>query len=263
MSVLLADYDAERQAFETLVEKRCQKGILLFHGESGSGKTHLLKYCQEQVPQGMLCIPIQLRGTAVSVAEIFYRSGGLLDWQRLSSFTEQVAGLQGTPKVQIDRNWLAGINNRISVALHAENPMDRQHRRVALTEAWFDDLKALSESVLFMLDTYEQATTEVQEWISGPFLARTARDNQVRVLLAGQTVPDENNIEWGHCCTMRQLFGVSEARHWLPIVQAMERHIPVPDALSWLAGVCHVMKGRPKEIMQVIEGLPPRPEPSS
>lgn len=262
MSTPLADYDAERQAFESLLNPQCGRRILMFRGTSGSGKTTLLSYCRERATGTIPHIPIQLRGNAVSIAEIFYRSGGYLGWDSLSNFTGQVADLQDAPKVQIDRNWLAGINNRISIALHAEDQMGREHRRVALTEAWFEDMKASSKPILFMLDTFEQGTTEVRDWISGPFLARAAQIDQVRILVAGQDVPDENNIEWGSCCITRELYGVRDAIHWLPVIEAMNRHIPIEESFGWLAGVCHALDGRPKDIMQVIENLPRR-SPSS
>ncbi|MBE9472160.1 MAG: ATP-binding protein [Chloroflexi bacterium] len=258
MTTLLADYDRERQAFEALLTPDCRKRILLFCGASGCGKTTLLSACLEQVPAAIPCIPIQLRGSAVSVAEVFYRSGHRLSWERLSRFTAQVATLQGVPQVQIDHNWLLGINNRISVALHAEEPTDREHRRAALTEAWFQDLQAFDHPVLMALDTYEQATAAVTAWIDGPFLSRVAQVSQLRVLLAGQEVPEAHNIEWGHCCTAHHLCGVPEAEHWWPIVEAMNRRVNVPDPRSWLAGVCHALGGRPKEIMQVIQDLPRR-----
>jgi len=258
MALPLADYEREQQAFDALLQPECRERILLFRGESGSGKTTLLNFCREQVPPSIPHVEIQLRGSAVSVAEIFFRAGRVLRWDHLPNFTEQVAALEGTPKTQIDRNWLIGINNRISVVMRVENPADREHRRAALTDAWFDDTAALPGPMLMLFDTYEQATTEVQDWISGPFLARAAQVLPVRVVVAGQTVPDKNNIEWGHCCTAHDLYGVAEARHWMPIVQATQRHIPFDQPLTWLAGVCHALKGNPKSIMQVIEGLPVR-----
>lgn len=259
MSAPFADYHKERQAFDALFHPDCQKRILMFCGESGSGKTSLLSYCLGRVPKSVAHVPIELRGSAVSVAEIFHRSGGSLKWDRLPSFTELVAELQGTPKVQINRNWLGGINNHISVALQSESQDIREHRRVVLTEAWFDDLRNFDQPILFALDTYEKATTEVQEWISGPFLARASQSDLVRVLVAGQIVPDEMNIEWGHCCETRRLYGVPDAEHWLPVVREMGRFIDpekVGDPKAWLAGVCFALKGRPGEIMKIIEGLP-------
>lgn len=256
MTTPLADYVQERQAFESLLRPECQEHILLFKGQSGCGKTTLLTYCQEQVPQDMSHVSIQLRGSAVGMAEIFYRSGRVLTWERLPSFTAQVADMQKIPKVQIDHNWLAGIRNQINVVLNVENLTDREQRRTTLTEAWFSDLDSFVQPVLLLFDTYEQATTEVQDWISGPLLSRTACCEQVRVLIAGKEVPDRNNIEWGHCCVHRQLYGVPEARHWLPVVQAMRRQLPLDQPLTWLAGVCYALKGDPSEIMKAIERLP-------
>ena len=262
MTIPLADYEHEQQAFGALLQPECRERILLFRGESGSGKTTLLSFCREQVPASIPHVEIQLRGSAVSVAEIFYRAGRVLKWDHLPKFTEQVAALEGTPKTQIDRNWLTGINNRISVVLRVENPADREHRRAALTDAWFDDTGALQGPMLMLFDTYEQATTEVQDWISGPFLARAAQVFPVRVVVAGQTVPEKNNIEWGHCCTAHDLYGVVEARHWMPIVRAMKRRIAVENPESWLGGVCHALKGNPDGIKKVIEGLPREESPT-
>jgi putative ribosome biogenesis GTPase RsgA len=78
MSTLFADYQNERQAFDSLFQPDCQKQLLMFCGESGSGKTSLLQYCRGRVPKSVAHVPIQLRGSAVSVVEIFHRSGGFL-----------------------------------------------------------------------------------------------------------------------------------------------------------------------------------------
>ncbi len=255
MTTLLADYERERQAFETLLSPDCRERILLFRGESGCGKTTLLAACLERVPRTVPYIPIQLRGSAVGVAEIFYRAGSRLNWERLPHFTGRVAALEGVPQVQVDGNWLRGIGNSINVALRAENPTDQKQRRAALTDAWFQDLSAFEHPVLVALDTYEQAPADVAGWIGGPFLARVEHTPSLRVLLAGQTVPALPNIEWGHCCVDHELLGVPEAEHWWPIVDAMQRYIPSTD---WLAGVCHGLQGRPNEIMQIIKDLPHR-----
>jgi hypothetical protein len=258
MSTLMANYETERRAFKALLEPQCRERILLFRGKSGSGKTTLLSYCTRRVPPNITHIPVQLRGSTVGVAEIFSRAGRPLTWQYLQKFTRQVAALTGTPHIQVDGNWLAGINNHISVAMHVGSTTDREDRRVALTDAWFDDLDEYPKLVVFLFDTYDQASTEVQEWLSGPFLARAAYVPTVRVVVAGQDVPDHSNIEWGNCCVAHDLYGVQEARHWLPIVQGMNRHIPFDAPLTWLAGVCHALQGDPKKIKQVIDGLPLR-----
>jgi hypothetical protein len=45
MSILCADYEAERQTFKALLQNGCQKRILLFQGKSGSGKTIDIQVC--------------------------------------------------------------------------------------------------------------------------------------------------------------------------------------------------------------------------
>ena len=231
----------------------------MFSGPAGSGKTALLRHCLSGVPPKVPRIALQLRAATAGVAEIFYRSGSYLGWECFPTFKKYVAELEGTPKVEIDHNWLAGINNRISVVLRAETITTREDRRAVLTDAWFDDLRKYAQLVLFAFDAYELAATEAQDWINGPFLARVVQSDQIRTLIAGQRVPDVNNIEWGHCCAAHHLFGVPEAAHWLPVLKAMNRIIPVDDPGSWLAGVCHALQGRPKDIIQILEGLPKGP----
>ncbi len=256
MTTLIADYVNERATFESFLRSDCPERILLLEGESGSGKTTLITFFQENLPPTITHVPIQLRGSAVTVAEVFFRSGRMLSWGQLPNFTAQVADLQNAPVVKVDRNWLAGIGNKIDVALKVQNLVDREQRIAALTESWFSDLSEFDYPVLLLFDTFEQATAEVKDWISGPLLARAACTNQVRVLVAGQKIPDKHNIEWGQCCIHHQLYGVPEARHWLPVVEALHRRIPFDDPLAWLAGVCHALKGNPDNIKKIIEALP-------
>jgi energy-coupling factor transporter ATP-binding protein EcfA2 len=258
MKTIIADYEAECQAVLDLFQAECACRIVLLRGTSGSGKTTLLTHCQEQMPPAVFHLPVQLRGSTTTAAEVFYRAGRRLTWERLSHFTGHVAQMQGGPSVKVDRNFLAGINNYINVALYAEQPMERDQRRVALTEAWFDDLAALPRPFVVLFDTYEQATTEMKEWISGPFLARAAQVSVLRVVIAGQETPEARNIEWGHCCKECNLYGVREAKHWLPVVKEMGRYIPFGDPLTWLAGLCYGLNGNPHAIMQQIQTLPRR-----
>jgi len=260
MATLLANYNEELNYFRRLFEADCRNRILFFRGESGVGKTSLLSVCLQEIKaqaHQLVHIPIQLRNSSVTVSEIFYRCGEYIGWPRLNQFRKEVSAFQETSVVNIQENRMLG-QNQIEVALYAENPADRAHRQAALTNAWFSDLKAVPSPILVILDTYEDATTEVKEWIDGPFLARVARTPNLRVLLAGQKVPDSNNIEWGHCCQKRDLFGVHQASHWMPVIEAMNRQIEAPDPLSWMSGICHVLEGRPNAIMQIIEQLPER-----
>jgi energy-coupling factor transporter ATP-binding protein EcfA2 len=255
MTGLFANYNPERTYLEELLVAKYKKRILIFQGASGQGKTTLLQYCQGYAEKEKVrCIPIDFRGT--SIAQIFYSSCKYVGWEYVTNFYKQVVNLQVVPKVQIDRTSMSHSLNSINVALSGEDPEVREYRRVALTEVWFDDLRASCQRLLFIMDTYEQATTEVKEWISGPFLARMVSADHIRVLIAGQEVPDESNIEWGEYCVTCRLNGVHEAKHWLPVVEAMDRHIPAGNAEDWLNGVCRALKGQPSAIMNFIKSLP-------
>jgi hypothetical protein len=252
----IADYAEPRGALDALIGDPCDHRILLLRGEPGSGKTTLLMYLRERIPKAAANVAIQLRGSTVGVAEIFSRMGQAIEWDRLPRFTEKVAELEGKPDVKVDKNWLAGIANRINVTLHVERQLDREERRTALTDAWFEDVRALKHPFVVLFDTYDAATSEVRNWIEGPFLARAAATEPMRAVIAGQNVPDRNNIEWGLCCQVHDLLGVINAQHWMPVIKDMRRRIDMPDPESWLAGVCVGAKGRPGEIMKIIETLP-------
>lgn len=251
----IADYHDQREAFLSLLNPDCEKRILLFRGPAGTGKTSLIMACLDKVCGPVYHVPFQLRGTAVSIAEIFWRTGSNLGWDCLPNFTEQLSYFSGI-NVNIDGNKMRGINNQIRVVLHADNPADREYRQVSLTEAWFEDINSLDQLLLMVMDTYEQATDDVKDWISGPFLIRTVNSGKIRVALAGQEVPDPKTIEWGRCCEMHELFGVREAKHWVPVVENLDRVIPVEHPLDWLAGICHALDGQPDKIMKIIKKLP-------
>jgi energy-coupling factor transporter ATP-binding protein EcfA2 len=253
---LLADYQEQCDAFDALLQPDCQANILLFSGASGSGKTTLVRTCLGNVPEHVTTVPIDLRGSANTVPEIFRRLGSRLGWDHLHTFANQVAALRGISALDIDRNWLVGIGNHIQVVLQVKDPADRGERRAALTASFFTDLQSRSDLLLVAFDTYEKATPEVQDWIAGPFLASVADTAALRALVSGQRVPDPQNITWGGCCIHHPLYGVPEAAHWLPIVDALGRYIPFEHPADWLAGVCHALKGAPKDIMQVIDDLP-------
>ena len=258
MASILADYVKEREAFHNLLEKNGENRILTIHGESGTGKTSLLNACLEKIPDTIQHVALNCKGSAVSVSEVFSRTVFTLSWGCFPNFVGEVAKLSGTVHVNVENNKLMGINNTINVALRSESSVDREERRITLTNAWFQDLGELEKMLLISIDTFEQATSETSEWLSGPFLYRAAYTDTLRVLIAGQEVPDskEHASEWGHCCSPFHLAGVKEASFWLPVINELGYKVPAESPLDFMAGICHVLDGRPAEIMKFIEGFP-------
>lgn len=256
MSRLIANYEDARALFDQLLKSETRQRILLLEGESGTGKTTLLLVCLESA-SAIRHVRFNFKETAATINEVFYRAGDILGWEHFPLFLAKVDEM-ATTRVEIEGNRQIGINHKIEVILAGEKVEDQDFRLAELTKAWFRDLGSLTGDVLFVFDHFERAGTSVQRWVSGPLLTRVANTPQLRVLIAGQSVPDADNIEWGGCCRASRLTGVPEAKHWLPVVQALDRHVGDLDLLSYLSAVCSVHRGRPDAIMNFIRSLPER-----
>lgn len=256
MSRPLANYQVEQAQILRLYEDDPAERIMLVRGASGSGKTELVRHCLSQRGTQTVQIPVQLRQEAGSVAEVLFRTGSKLGWRNFEQFRTQVAALQKVPTINIANNRMLG-KNEIAVALQASSMEDKINRRTLLTSAWFEDIAATGRRLLFAFDTYEDAGPEMRTWLCGAFLARVADLPQIRVLIAGQEVPDAHNIEWGPCCAEPcELTGVHDPRHWLPVMEKLGKVVPTGDPLEMLAWICRRYKGDPKPIADMIRSFP-------
>ena len=260
MSENIANYQAERHAFCELLQPECERRILLFEGKSGSGKSTLLRHCRTYISKESNYIPVDLRGTNLTVVSFLLRVTRLLRNEHFSAFDCKVAELseQSTMELKHVAQW--GNENQINVALQANNNLNREERLTALTHAWFLDMQAIQQQCVVMIDTFEQADNEMEEWVSGEFLTRVVDSENLRVIVAGQTVPDQSRIEWGHCSQKWTLFGVKDAKHWLPVVEALGRKIPSDQPFSFLQGICFAFEGNPAAIMRIIQNFPRNPQ---
>lgn len=257
MSIPLANYKTELQQFQELVAFDSRQRILMFHGESGVGKSELLRACQSRVPQHIRLVSVQLRGSDTTPAGILYRLGQRGGWDRLPQLTQRVASMTKRQNGTGDESWRVNMRRQLSEVVSQGSIAERRQRLADLTEAWFSDLNGFRSPLLLVMDTFEQTTTEMQKWLDQHFLPGVAQVQQMRVLMAGRTVP-EPSVEWHHCCTSHQLPGVHEAEAWLPVAEAMGRQIP---GLEWMAGVCAALDGNPAQILQFIETLPATASP--
>lgn len=255
-----ANYAKEQQAFNDLLRPGCPLTILLFRGDSGSGKTHLLRRCLQTLPQDISSVCFDFKDSLVGIEEFFSRSctaAGPAPWRSFSH--ELLRFQQGSRRrvsVALDRNWLIGVNNQINVTLGVNDTAAREERSTALTAAWFEDVSHFSHQLLLVIDTYEKAPAEVSAWFKSSFLARVARTDRLRVVVAGQEVPSQETIEWGHCASQYDLYGVQEAGYWLPVVQAMGLRVPASNPEVFIQGICYALSGNPSEIMKLIRTFP-------
>lgn len=256
MTTIFTNYHEQRSAFDELCKPECENRILFFEGESGSGKTALLRDCKSRISDDIEHIAFDCKTKTVTISEFFSRSVGKIGWEGLSEFRESVSSLSKGLTINVQDIEQKGDQNSIDIALRAESEKERENRQTMLTDAWFHDVRNLDNQLLVIVDTFENSGIDTCNWFSGPFLARIPDTPQMRVLIAGQKTPDPNNIEWGDSCKHYQLLGVLDALEWMPVVEAMGRYIDVKDPMTWLAGVCYALKGHPGTIIKTIEGLP-------
>jgi hypothetical protein len=255
MDISCANYREQRRIFCTLFETDNPLRILFFHGKPGCGKTTLLQTCIEKdLPAGIRPIKYNFKNF-IELDEILDRVVDELGHENMPSFTKEISSLwRINQNVTMDKICQDGTGNLINVylALQTTNHEERDQRRKYLARAWFDDLRN-APPIIFVMDTYEKAGEEVRNWVECIFLERVRRTPNIYVLIAGQQTPDDHNVEWGHCCTAKELPGVHSAEDWLPVARALNRCVPSKE---WLAGVCHALKGQPDEILTIIQDLP-------
>lgn len=253
----IANYKEHTQAFNALLQKDCDKPILLFKGESGTGKSTLMEHCRTQIQKNIHQISVDLRNTS-NVMQIFFQTGRCLTWDRFENFKQQLGELNRQFNINVNGNAQAGVGNMINVELKAlfENTTQEQRaeRYTALTNAWSVDINNLNTPCVLLLDVYDKASSEIKRWIDGDFLSCVADSRQMRVVIAGQSVPQ--SFEWKYSSELKELYGVPDAEEWLPVIKAMGRKIPLEPQLTYLAGICHALKGNPAEIVKTIESFP-------
>ncbi|MCB0033665.1 MAG: ATP-binding protein [Anaerolineales bacterium] len=253
MTLTLANYKQEQQLFQQFIRPDSEQRILMFHGESGAGKSHLLNYClQNATNEGIPSAVMQLRGSDNTIPHLFNRIGRRHGWTRFPSFTTIIGEITETPQAERGESWLRQMRRHLNGLIQPSQSADqRQGIFRELTDAWFEDAQDFERPFLVAVDTYERATAEFEQWFSSDFLSWTADSEMVRVLIAGQKTPEVSG-DWHFCTSIHQLQGVREAEAWLPFAQAMGIQIPSVD---FLAGICTALKGNPGEILKVLRSM--------
>jgi hypothetical protein len=119
-----------------------------------------------------------------------------------------------------------------------------------LQKEFFYDLLAIEKPIAIILDTFELAPTTVKKWIGGDFLAEVARAKNIRVVIAGQSVP-EPAIEWKNLADTHCLDKIDDIDVWHSFLHAngllFERE-------TVEAFVLH-LDGQPSEIVQAMQNV--------
>ncbi|MEM7114299.1 MAG: hypothetical protein AAF614_17825 [Chloroflexota bacterium] len=255
INTLFVNYQVEQNAFVNLVSYESPFRILMFRGEGGIGKTRLILECLSEIPPEISYLTINIRDEITNVSDILAQINRRAKLESLQNFNHQITKLQETQKLPPDADLLSHSN---SFAFVNEPYSNRYALQLALTDSWFADLQTIKSPFLLIIDSYEHATVDLAEWLTHHVLPRVVETNQMRVLLAGRTVP-EPNLEWAAFVKIHQLNGISDARAWLPVAEAIGREVP---SLDYLAGACAMVQGNPRLMLQFLKLLPKKAIPT-
>jgi hypothetical protein len=179
----LADRENEFARFLSLITGASTERILLFHGPSDRGKSTLLdefeKIAAKSVP--LRCGRGELKNGA-SLREVLW------------NISEDLR-----PTVRFPR---------------FDRELERQVPE-SLRTAFLRDLAEAQVPVLLILDTYEQATDEAKRWVEEQLFRRVLRRDSLRIVLAGQSVPQvDARAPWAHVAFRSELPLISDPAHW-------------------------------------------------
>jgi hypothetical protein len=197
---ICVDREQERRLFRQMLAGEASAHILLIQAEGGMGKTELMKTFWTE------CEPLQ--GASPARARLNFRDASLsavgvvlaelcnqLGATRFERFHAEADAYAKAAGIHIEQSTLYA--SQIDATLGKLDPEQRQMRRLMLTDAFFSDLvrtHAGTPSVL-LLDTFEAAPEEVQEWLAGPFLGRVRPHRWLVVVVAGRRSPAVD-IDW-------------------------------------------------------------------
>ncbi len=240
---LPADRENELNLFTRMISGQVDERILLIKATGGRGKSTLLKVFVRHCA-GKPHVPVDLKGRTFGLHEIFYQICDTLGWSNFDGFAAAVSNLAN---VTIARNTLIG-RPTIQVALHADDEDSRNARRTALTQAFFDDLRALPRPPILLFDTFDATPPEVSEWFSQTFLPHAYRSPKLVVVIAGREVPVET-IAWS--CHLYHLPPIDDHQSWQTYCEqtGLTLHVEGVKVL------CVLFKGHPDDIDKALSAV--------
>lgn len=249
----LANRTKEVEFFKQMLLGQIPKQILLIQADSGMGKTSLLAkfagLCLVH-SEAVLLVQIDLKSAKTTgIAYIFSRLQRKLGEGNFTRFNAALREFLSTG-IEVSGNQIEGTENQIQVVLHTENEDIYNIRLNKLQEAFFSDLQALKKPILIIFDTFNSAPLQLANWIGGGFLAEIADIENIKVVIAGQSVPTPT-IEWMDKSETHCLFSIDDINNWY----SFARDKGLPFKKEEIKVFVRLLNGHPAKIMNAFESL--------
>ncbi len=246
----LANRTREVEFFKKMLRGEIAQRILLIQAASGMGKTSLLTEFASLCPvhaEAAVLIKIDLKSAQTGIAFIFSRLQRRLGEEKFSNFNKALSSFLSAG-VEVSDNEIGGTENQIQVILNAESEEARNFRLSKLQEAFFRDLQAVKKPIVIIIDTFNSAPASVADWVGGGFLVEVADVPNIRVVIAGQTVP-KTSFEWDDLAETHCLDKIDDIEAWYLFTQAKN----FPFEREAVKAFVRCFQGNPDAIVKIFE----------
>jgi hypothetical protein len=192
---------------------------------------------------------VELKSATTGTAYVFSRLQRQLGEDKFTRFNEAICRFLSAG-VEIADNKLEGTGNKIQLVLNAESEESRNIRLNNLQEAFFRDLQAIKKPILIVFDTFNEAPANLANWIGGAFLSEVADVKNIRVVIAGQSVP-KPTIEWISLSETHCLDAINDIEVWHSFLEANK----LPFTRETVQTVVLMLEGKPSTIIQGLESV--------
>ena len=217
----IANRVAELSEFENLLRPSSSKRILLVQGESESGKSILLEQFDIIAREcGTIKTGCADFNGGLLLSELLYSLCGELGQSIFPLYTKSISR-QEAVHIDLSANLAEskfGDSNAIAI-----NPVVQIPKGPALTASsaeqvgiFLQDLRNLRSIVLFIIDSYDQATQDAARWILMQLFPAIRTCPNLRIVIAGQSLPLPSNYKttWGPYAVHKVLDQVTSIDDW-------------------------------------------------
>ena len=251
----LVNRNAEKALLDDLLQPAARQRILLLQAGSGYGKSLLLETYQADIEdRGHALAVIKLDRGGVDAVDLLAALCHQWGWARFPRFHTALSLLAMPATVEVSRNVQIGFS-RSQINL-PENPAQRRAQMHELALAWFEDVQAglpADRPAVILIDTYNRAGTaerlatvseELHGWMEDGFLIQVQHTPALRLILAGQQVPESGLTSWERCCRRHVLGPIRNPDDW----QRFAEHVGARVTREIISAYCHTEGGHPYAI---------------
>ncbi len=208
----LANRTKELETFLEMATGSHDCRIMFIEGPSGIGKTSLVRRFKHKCPSEIKYVPFDCKG-GNSLADFLSHVILYLGNEHFPNFSSKLKFFVHGG-VDFSENDIAA--ETISIAIHADaNSATQSFRLDQLQQAFFSDLGELEHRTVITLDTYQTASELLQNWIESKWLrAVECQLERVVTVIAGQSIPNPNNLVWGDKCEHFHLPAIKDVKAW-------------------------------------------------